>query len=102
MTRNNHERETFGNDESAGFGYLLIGIGIGVVAGLFLPPRSGEEMREDIRHRTHQGMEYLNQQAEKARDSAETAITKGKEWIGRQAEAVQSAAEAKKPSHERI
>jgi hypothetical protein len=47
-------------------------------------------------------MDYLNQQAEKARDSAETAITKGKEWIGRQAEAVQSAAEAKKPSHERI
>ena len=102
MTRNDQEKERFRSDESAGLGYLLIGIGIGVVAGLFLAPHSGEEMREDIRHRTHQGMDYLNQQAEKARDSAETAITKGKEWIGRQAEAVQSAAEAKKPSHERI
>ena len=102
MTRNNNERETFGNDESAGFGYLLIGIGIGVVAGLFLPPRSGEEMREDIRRRTHEGLDYLNQQADRVRNNAETAITKGKEWIGRQAEAVQSAAEAKKPSHERI
>ena len=102
MLRNNHESEIFRNDESAGFGYLLIGIGIGVVAGLFLAPRSGEEMREDIRRRTNEGLDYLNQQADRVRHNAETAITKGKEWIGRQAEAVQSAAETKKPSHERI
>ena len=102
MTQNNQEREVLRSNPAAGSGYLLIGIGIGVVAGLFLAPRSGEEIREHIRRRTHQGMEYLNQQAEKVRDSAETAITKGKEWIGRQAEAVQSTAEAKKPSHERI
>ena len=100
MIRNNPEREIFRNDESAGFGYLLIGIGIGVAVGLFLAPRSGEEMREHIRRRTHDGLDYLNQQAEKVRDSAESAIAKGKEWIGGQAEAVQSTAE--KPSHERI
>ena len=71
MTRNNDATEIFRHDESAGFGYLLIGIGIGVVAGLFLAPRSGEEMREDIRRRTHDGVDYLNQQAEKLRDGAE-------------------------------
>jgi gas vesicle protein len=91
----------FRNDDSS-FPYLLIGIGIGMVAGLLLAPRSGEEMREDIRHRTNEGMDYLNQQAEKLRDGAERAVNKGKEWIGRESEKIQSAAEARKPSHEQI
>ena len=102
MTRNNEATEMFRHDESAGFGYLLIGIGIGVVAGLFLAPRSGEEMREDIRRRTHEGVDYLNQQAEKLRDGAEKVVSKSKEWIGKQSEGIQSAVETRKPSHEQI
>jgi gas vesicle protein len=69
----------FRNDEFSSFPYLLIGIGIGMVAGLLLAPRSGEEMREDIRRRTHEGMDYLNQQADKLRDGAEKVASKGKE-----------------------
>jgi gas vesicle protein len=102
MTRNNEATEMFRHDESAGFGYLLIGIGIGVVVGLFLAPRSGEEMREDIRRRTHEGVDYLNQQAEKLRDGAEKVVNKSKEWIGRQSKGIQSAVETRKPSHEQI
>ena len=81
----------FRNDEFSGFPYLLIGIGIGMVAGLLLAPRSGEEMREDIRRRTNEGVDYLNQQADKLRDGAEKVVSKGKEWIGRQSESIQSA-----------
>lgn len=102
MTRDNEATEMFRHDESAGFGYLLIGIGIGVVVGLFLAPRSGEEMREDIRRRTHEGVDYLNQQAEKLRDGAEKVVNRSKEWIGRQSEGIQSAVETRKPSHEQI
>ena len=92
----------FRNDEFSSFPYLLIGIGIGMVAGLLLAPRSGEEMREDIRRRTHEGMDYLNQQADKLRDGVEKVVTKGKEWIGRQTESIQSAVETRNPSHEQI
>ena len=92
----------FRNDESSGFPYLLIGIGIGMVAGLFLAPRSGEETREDIRRRTNEGVDYLNQQANKLRDGAERVVTKGREWIGRQSQGIQSAVETRKPSHEQI
>ena len=92
----------FRNEEFSSFPYLLIGIGIGMVAGLLLAPRSGEEMREDIRRRTHEGVDYLNQQAEKLRDGAEKVVSKGKEWIGRQSESIQSAVETRKPSHEQI
>jgi gas vesicle protein len=92
----------FRNDEFSSFPYLLIGIGIGMVAGLLLAPRSGEEMREDIRRRTHEGMDYLNQQADKLRDGAEKVVTKGKEWIGRSSESIESDVETRKPSHEQI
>jgi gas vesicle protein len=92
----------FRNDEFSSFPYLLIGIGIGMAAGLLLAPRSGEEIREDIRRRTNEGVDYLNQQAEKLRDGAEKVVSKGKEWIGRRSESIQSTVETRKPSHEQI
>ena len=92
----------FRNHESTGFPYLLIGMGIGIVAGLLLAPRSGQEMREDIRRRTNEGVDYLNQQAEKLRDGTEKFVSKGKEWIEKQSQNIQSARETKKPTREPI
>jgi gas vesicle protein len=70
------------NDKFSSFPYLLIGIGIGIVAGLLLAPRSGEETRQDVRLRANEALDYLNHQAEKLRDGAEKVVSKGKEWIG--------------------
>jgi len=92
----------FRNDGFSSFPYLLIGIGVGMAAALLLAPRSGEEMREDIRRRTNEGVDYLNQQADKLRDGAKKVVSKGKEWIGRQSESNQSAIATRKPSHEQI
>jgi gas vesicle protein len=78
----------FRDDEFTSFPYLLIGIGVGMVAGLLLAPRSGEEMREDVRRHANEGLDYLNQQADKLRGGAEKAVTKGKEWMSRQTESV--------------
>jgi gas vesicle protein len=92
----------FRNDGFSSFPYLLVGIGVGMVAALLLAPRSGEEMREDIRRRTNEGVDYLNQQADKLRDGTERVVSKGKEWIGRQSESHQSAIATRKPSHEQM
>jgi gas vesicle protein len=92
----------FRNDESTGFSYLLVGIGIGLAAGLLLAPRSGQEMREQIRRSTNEGVDYLNQQANKLRDGTEKVVSRGKEWIRGQSENIQSAVEARKPAHEQI
>lgn len=81
-------KKMYRNDELASLPYLLIGLGIGMVAGLMLAPRSGEELREDVHRRTNEGVDYLNQQAEKFRDGAEKVVSKGKEWIGRQGESL--------------
>ncbi len=83
----------------SGFPYLLIGIGFGIVASLLLAPRSGEELRQDVRRRATEGLDYINQQAEKFRDSTDKVVAKGKEWIDRQSQAVM---ETRKPHHEQI
>ena len=84
------------NEAFSGFPYLLIGIGVGVVAGLLLAPRSGEELRQDVRRRATEGLDYINQQAEKFRDSTHQVVAnKGKEWID-------AVTETRKPQHEQI
>jgi gas vesicle protein len=91
------------DDESSNsIPYLLIGIGIGMIAGVLLAPRSGEEIRQGVRRRANEGLDYLNQQADKVRDGAEKVLTQSKEWIARQSKFVQSATESRKPSHEQI
>lgn len=92
----------FRDDEFSGIPYLLIGIGIGMIAGVLLAPQSGQEIRRDVRRRANEGLGYLNQQADRFRDGAGQVVTKGKEWIGRQSESVQSAGETRKPYHEQI
>ena len=84
------------------FAYLLIGMAIGMTAGVLLAPRSGQETRENVRRRTSEGLDYLNQRAERLRDSTEKAVNRGKEWIGQQKESIQSELEAKKPFNEPI
>jgi len=83
------------DEASSGFPFLLIGIGVGMVAGLLLAPRSGEELRQDVRRRTTEGLDYINQQAEKFRDSTDKVVNKGKEWIV-------AVTETRKPQHEQI
>jgi gas vesicle protein len=74
--------------------YFVIGIALGLLGGLLLAPRSGEEIREDVRRRTHGGLDYLNQQAERVRQRTEAAVHKTKEWLDRQRGGEQAASAA--------
>jgi len=71
---------------------FLIGIGIGLLTGLLWAPRSGEDTRKEVRRRTGEGLDYLNQQAEKLREGADKIAAMTKEWIGRQGESLESKA----------
>jgi gas vesicle protein len=71
------------NDESK-FPYFLVGIGLGAIFGLLLAPRAGEETRKYLRERSAKGLDTLNQQAGKLRESAEGMVQKGKEILSRQ------------------
>ena len=46
-------------EERGGFGYFLLGLGIGVAAGVLWAPRTGEETRQLIAARAGEGAAYL-------------------------------------------
>jgi gas vesicle protein len=62
--------------------YFLIATGIGAMAGLLFVLRSGEDTRKYLRERSDKGLDYLNRQAGKLRESAEGLVKKGKEFMG--------------------
>ena len=87
------------NGESK-FSYLLIGLGLGAIAGLLLAPRSGEETRKYLRERSNKGLDTLNQRAGKLRENAEGIVKKGKEFIGPHCDSVKTDTEAEKQAYE--
>lgn len=72
------------NDSGLNVIYFLAGLALGVLGGILFAPRAGEEIREDVRRRTNEGWEYLNEQADKLRDATETIVQRSKEWMDRQ------------------
>ncbi|MGE5307284.1 MAG: YtxH domain-containing protein [Alphaproteobacteria bacterium] len=87
---------TITNGESK-FPYFLVGIGLGAIAGLLFAPRAGEETRKYLRERSAKGLDTLNRQAEKLRESTEGMVQRGKKIMSRQCcEPVNTATEAEK------
>jgi gas vesicle protein len=76
------ESETMKTNGESQFPYFLIGIGFGAIAGLLLAPRTGEDTRKYLRERTRKGLDTLNRQAGKLRESAEEMVVKGKGFMG--------------------
>jgi len=88
-------------DDDSKFSFLLIGLGLGAIAGLLFAPRSGEETRKYLRERSTKGLDTLNQQAGKLRESAEGMVQKGKEIMSRQCrDSVITDTEAEKQAYE--
>jgi gas vesicle protein len=87
------------NGESK-FSYLLIGLGLGAIGGLMAAILARKETRELLRERSINGLDYLNQQAEKLRESAEVIVKKGKEFIGPPRDSVNSETEAQKQAYQ--
>ena len=83
------------NGESK-FSYLFIalGLGLGAIGGLMAALLARKETRELLRERSINGLDYLNQQAGKLRESAEVIVKKGKEFIGPHCDSVKTDTEA--------
>ena len=56
------------------FSYLLIGLGLGAIGGLMAALLGRQETRELLRERSNKGLDYLNQQAGKLRESADVIV----------------------------
>jgi hypothetical protein len=55
-----------GNNDP-GITYFVIGVSLGLLAGLLWAPRAGKETREELRRGTDAGIDYLGEEAGKVR-----------------------------------
>ena len=70
----------------SGITYLVIGLGLGLMAGLLWAPRRGQEMREELRRGADSGLDYVTKEADRLR-------TEGNHWFSRIKERVHPPAE---------
>jgi gas vesicle protein len=97
-------------EERSGFGYFLLGLGIGVAAGILWAPRAGEETRQLIaekagegadylRSRAQEGTDYVRQKADDMKGTAADLYEKGRQTVTRQKDTLSAAVEAGKQAY---
>ncbi len=81
-------------EEKGGFGYFLLGLGIGVAAGILWAPRPGEETRQLLADRAGEGADYLKARAGESADYLKVRAQEGQEFVKQRTDDLkQSAAE---------
>ena len=97
-------------EERSGFGYFLLGLGIGVAAGILWAPRSGEETRalladkagegaDYLKTRAQDSTEYVRQRTEDLKSSASDLLDKGRSTVTQQRDNLSAAVEAGKQAY---
>ena len=97
-------------EEKSGFGYFLLGLGIGVAAGLLWAPRTGEETRalladkagegaDYLKSRAQDGTDYVKQRTEDLKQTAAGLYDKGRSTVYQQKENLSAAVEAGKQAY---
>ena len=79
--------------------YFLLGLGLGVAAGMLLAPKSGEETRNLIRSKADEGKEYLKRRTEEMAETASGAVDRGRSVVNRQKDQISAAMEAGKQAY---
>jgi len=97
-------------EEKNGFGYFLLGLGLGVAAGVLLAPKSGAETREFLRSKAEESGDYLRSRADESRDyikkrsddlreSANEVYEKGRSAVKHRRDNLSAAVEAGKQAY---
>lgn len=66
-----------GSNVGTAITFLLIGLGAGAVVGMLFAPKTGREMRRDLRRNYDNARETFDDWKETARDFAEEAMERG-------------------------
>lgn len=77
-----------------GFLWFLAGLGIGAAVGILYAPKSGGELRQQLREVAEDGSNTVKERARQAREQAGTWAEKGRDYLNQQREQVRSAVEA--------
>lgn len=86
-------------DDDNKFSYFLLGLGMGVAAGLLFAPKSGPETREFLRAKADEGKEFVKRRSSEVLDQAQETIDRGKSTVTRQRDNLKAAVEAGKQAY---
>ncbi len=78
----------------SGFLWFLAGLGIGAAVGILYAPKSGGEMRQQLREVAEDSSNTVRERARQAREQAGTWAEKGRDYLNQQKEQIRSAYEA--------
>ncbi len=57
--------------------FLLIGLGVGAALGLLLAPKTGRQLRKDLRRSYDDALDTVSEWTDEAKDRLEEAVEKG-------------------------
>lgn len=60
--------------------FLMIGVGAGALIALLLAPKTGKQMRRDLRKRVEDARDSLQDWTEDAKDRLQDAVERGSDW----------------------
>jgi len=79
MQSGKYESSEDGGNIGTALTFLLIGLGAGALVGLMYAPKTGRQMRKELRKRYETARETLDDWKDQAREAAEDAIDRGAE-----------------------
>ena len=69
-------------DGGSGFGWFLVGLGIGAAIGVLYAPQAGTDTRDSLAESARERAEYLKQKSREAAAHVNTYVDAGKEQFG--------------------
>ena len=69
--------ESSGSSAGTSLTFLLIGLGAGAALGLLLAPKSGRQMRKDLRRSYEDALDTISEWTEEAKGRFDEAVEKG-------------------------
>ena len=72
--------------DGSGFLWFLAGLGIGAAVGILYAPKSGDELRQQLRDVADESRDTVRERARQAREQAGSWAEKGREYLNQQKE----------------
>ena len=69
--------------QGGGFGWFVLGLGLGAAVGLLYAPKAGSEMRDDLLEQARGSGEYIKQKSRVAADQVNNLVDAGSEYVDR-------------------
>ncbi len=80
--------------DGSGFLWFLAGLGIGAAVGILYAPKSGDELRQQLREVAEDSRNTVKERARQAREQAGNWADKGRDYLNQQRDQIRSAYEA--------